>query len=90
MSASGTTAVLAVFINGQTPPVKLVSLQIPDAGQKEFDFEFQVRTRGPGLLAFDFRIGPGSAGSITLNGEEGVGSGAHRAATVMITDQDEK
>ncbi len=88
-SEKGNTAVLAVFVNRQVPPVKLVSKLIRAGVREQIDFEFRVPANGASILIFDFRIGPGLPGSITFNGQEGKPPD-YQPATVVLTDEDNR
>jgi hypothetical protein len=55
-----------VFVNGKSPPVKLVSKRVGNAWVPiDFAFDYPARTISP--VAFEFRVGASKPGTILLN-----------------------
>jgi len=60
------SAVFAVFADGKSPPVKLVSKRVGSGWVPiDFSFDHPVHTTSP--VAFEFRVGAGKPGTILLN-----------------------
>jgi hypothetical protein len=64
-------AVLAVFVNWQEPPLRIVSQPVSANRREKIEFSIEVLTTSTSPHGFDFRIGPARPGILTLNGPAG-------------------
>jgi hypothetical protein len=72
VSADGLNdAVVAVFVNWQERPLRIVSQPVSANTRAKIEFNLDVPTRGTYPNGFLFRIGPARPGVLTLNGPAG-------------------
>jgi hypothetical protein len=77
-------AVVAVFVNWQEPPLRVVSQPVSANKREKIEFSLDVPTSGTYPNGFDFRIGPARSGVLTLNGP--ISSDQQVESTVVITE----
>ena len=77
-------AVLAVFLTGREAPIGLVSKPVSNNNRELIELVADIPAPGTNPLTFDFRIGPGTPGTIIFNGPEGASVPA--ATVITITE----
>jgi hypothetical protein len=77
-------AVVAVFVNWQERPLRVVSQSVSANEREKIEFSLDVPTSGTYPNGFEFRIGPARLGILTLNGP--VSSDQQVESTVVITE----
>src|SRR5262245_26315302 len=73
-------AVVAVFLAGETAPIKVVSKPVFGNKRERIELSADVPAYGIGQMSFEFRIGPAEPGTIVFNGPEGA---SERAVTII-------
>ncbi len=71
-AAEPNVAVVAVFRDGQEPPVRLVTKPVSSNRREKIDFSIDLPANGTNPMALDFRIGPGQPGTVVFNGPQGM------------------